>query len=61
MVHQRQRVVGGDADWAAAKAPGEAGVLHQINDKLTVAGGVGFGIGEDSPDVRITVGFQYSF
>jgi hypothetical protein len=39
----------------------EAGLLHQLNDKVTLAAGVGAGIGEDSPDVRITIGVQYSF
>jgi len=28
---------------------------------VTVAAGLGFGIGDDSPDVRATVGVQYSF
>jgi hypothetical protein len=39
----------------------EGGVLHQLNDKITLAAGVGAGIGEDSPDFRITVGVQFSF
>ena len=39
----------------------EAGVLHQLNDKVTLAAGVGAGIGEDSPELRITIGVQYSF
>jgi hypothetical protein len=39
----------------------EAGVLHQLNEKTTLAAGIGAGLGEDSPDVRITVGLQYSF
>jgi len=39
----------------------EAGVLHQLNEKTTLAAGIGAGIGEDSPDVRITIGLQYSF
>jgi hypothetical protein len=39
----------------------EAGFLHQLNDKVTLAAGIGAGLGEDSPDVRITIGVQYSF
>jgi len=39
----------------------EAGVLRQITDKVTVSGGLGFGLGEDSPDFRATLGVQYSF
>jgi hypothetical protein len=39
----------------------EAGLLRQLTDKLTLGAGLGFGLGEDSPDVRATVGFQYSF
>jgi len=39
----------------------EAGLLHQLNDKVTLAAGIGAGLGEDSPDVRLTIGVQYSF
>ena len=39
----------------------EAGMLRQLSDRVTVAGGLGFGIGDDSPDVRLTIGVQYSF
>jgi hypothetical protein len=39
----------------------EAGLLHQLNENFTLAAGVGAGIGEDSPDVRVTIGVQYSF
>jgi hypothetical protein len=39
----------------------EAGVLRQLTDKITVGAGLGFGLGEDSPDFRATFGVQYSF
>jgi len=39
----------------------EAGVLRQLTDKVTVGAGLGFGLGDDSPDFRATFGVQYSF
>ena len=39
----------------------EGGVLHQLTEQLTVSGGLGFGLGEESPDLRATVGIQYTF
>jgi hypothetical protein len=39
----------------------EAGVMRQVTDQITISGGLGFGLGEDSPDFRATFGFQYSF
>ncbi len=39
----------------------EAGLLHQINEKLSIGAGIGFGLGDDSPDVRLTIGAQYQF
>jgi hypothetical protein len=39
----------------------EAGVLRQVTENLTLAGGMGFGLGEDSPDLRLTFSVQYSF
>ena len=39
----------------------EAGLLHQVSEHLTLSAGVGAGLGEDSPNVRLTIGFQYSF
>lgn len=39
----------------------ETGVIYQWFQKLSVAGGLGFGIGAESPDVRVTAGAQYTF
>jgi hypothetical protein len=39
----------------------EFGVLRAINDKLDGAAGIGFGLGDESPDVQLTLGVQYSF
>lgn len=39
----------------------EAGIRYQCNPLTVVAFGVGAGIGDDSPDFRVTVGFQRSF
>ena len=39
----------------------EAGVMRQLSEELTISAGLGFGLGEDSPDLRATVGFQYTF
>jgi hypothetical protein len=38
----------------------ETGIRYSLTPALTLSAGVGFGIGEDSPDVRVTFGFQYS-
>src|SRR2546422_849854 len=37
----------------------EAGLRHMVTAHSVVSLGVGFGVGEDSPDFRITLGFQY--
>jgi hypothetical protein len=39
----------------------EAGLRYQLTPLTVVAAGVGAGVGEDSPDLRVTVGFQHSF
>ena len=39
----------------------EGGVLHQLTERLTLAGGLGFGLNDDSPEFRATVGFQFTF
>jgi len=39
----------------------EAGLRHMVTAHSVVSLGVGFGVGEDSPDFRITIGFQYEF
>lgn len=39
----------------------EAGVIRQLTENVTISGGLGFGLGEESPDFRATFGFQYSF
>ena len=38
----------------------KAGVLHQLNDAMTLSAGVGAGLGDDSPDVRLMFGFRSS-
>jgi hypothetical protein len=38
----------------------EAGVRYQITPLTVIAGGVGVGIGEESPDFRVTLAFQHS-
>ncbi len=39
----------------------EAGLRYQLTPLTVVAAGVGAGVGEDSPDLRATIGFQHSF
>jgi hypothetical protein len=39
----------------------EGGVLHQLSERLVLAGGLGFGLNDDSPEFRATVGFQFTF
>lgn len=39
----------------------EAGVRYQLTPLTVLAAGAGAGIGEDSPEVRLTVAFQYAF
>jgi len=38
----------------------EAGLRYQLTPLTVIAGGLGAGIGNDSPDFRITVAFQHS-
>lgn len=38
----------------------EAGIRRQLTPLTVIAGGFGAGIGSDSPDFRITLGFQHS-
>jgi hypothetical protein len=39
----------------------EAGLRWQALPQGVLSGGIGFGIGDESPDVRLTLGFQYEF
>ncbi len=39
----------------------EVGLRYSITPNIVLSGGVGFGFGDESPDVRVTFGFQYSF
>ena len=39
----------------------EVGVRYATTPQSVISGGIGFGIGDESPDVRLTVGFQYEF
>jgi hypothetical protein len=39
----------------------EAGVIYTWTRNLAVAGGIGFGLGAESPDIRLTAGVQYTF
>lgn len=39
----------------------EIGVRYATTPQSVLSAGVGFGIGDESPDVRLTVGFQYEF
>lgn len=39
----------------------EVGLRHMVTEHSVASLGAGFGVGEDSPDFRITIGFQYEF
>jgi hypothetical protein len=39
----------------------EIGLRYAILPQSVISGGVGFGIGDESPDLRVTLGFQYEF
>ena len=39
----------------------EGGVIYSFQKNLSVSGGIGFGVGAESPDVRITGGVMYTF
>ncbi|MBS0189024.1 MAG: transporter [Planctomycetes bacterium] len=39
----------------------EVGARYQLSPRWVLSGGVGFGIGDDSPDARLTFGAQWSF
>lgn len=39
----------------------ETGLRYQLTPRTVLSGGVGFGVGDESPDVRATFGFQFSF
>jgi hypothetical protein len=39
----------------------EVGVLQQLSDSLTVSGGLGAGLSEESPKLRFLLGVQYAF
>jgi hypothetical protein len=55
LIRQQERQEGEDSTIL------EAGLLRQVSERVTLAGGVGFGLGDDSPPIRLTVGVQYSF
>ena len=55
LVRQQERQEGEDSTIL------EAGLPRQVSEHVTLAGGLGFGLGEDSPPFRATVGVQYSF
>ena len=55
VVREQQEEDGADATIV------EAGLIRQLTENVTLSGGLGFGLGEDSPDFRATFGFQYSF
>ncbi len=38
----------------------EAGLRYQLTPLTVIAAGVGVGVGEDSPDLRVTLAFQHS-
>jgi len=39
----------------------ELGIRHQLTPRAVFSAGVGAGVGDESPDVRGTLGFQYAF
>jgi hypothetical protein len=39
----------------------EGGLIYTWTKNLSVAGGLGFGLGAESPDIRVTTGVQYTF
>lgn len=39
----------------------EIGVRYATTPQSVISAGIGFGVGDESPDVRLTVGFQYEF
>jgi hypothetical protein len=39
----------------------EIGLRRQITPLTVISGGIGAGLSKDSPDVRVTLGFQKSF
>lgn len=39
----------------------EIGLRYATTPQSVISAGVGFGIGDESPDVRFTIGFQYEF
>ena len=39
----------------------EIGIRYATTPQSVLSAGVGFGIGDESPDVRLTVGFQYEY
>ena len=39
----------------------EAGLRHMVTEHSVASLGAGLGVGEDSPDFRITLGLQYEF
>ncbi|MEW6270181.1 MAG: hypothetical protein AB1689_12895 [Thermodesulfobacteriota bacterium] len=53
-VRQQEREHGADANIV------EAGLRYQLTPQTVLVAGAGAGIGEESPDVRATVGFQHS-
>lgn len=53
-VHEQEREENETADIV------ELGVRRQITPRLVLSGGAGAGLNDDSPDWRVTIGFQYS-
>lgn len=39
----------------------EFGVRYQLTPLTVISGGLGFGVGDESPDVRAVLGFQYTY
>lgn len=39
---------------------GEIGLRYQLHPRAVIAGGIGFGFGDESPDIVITTGFQFA-